>query len=75
MKNWKFTVTLNFLLEYLIFFIGVYGQTIFITVHKVIVESNPETFGIVCTMITAFIIISLVYKRRDRQVSETKKVA
>ncbi|MDH5163929.1 hypothetical protein [Heyndrickxia oleronia] len=66
MKNWIITVALNFLLEYIIFFIGAYGQTIFMVVHKGIVKSNPETFGIVCTMITAFILICFTFKLRNR---------
>ncbi|MFC4403305.1 hypothetical protein [Gracilibacillus xinjiangensis] len=58
MKNWDYTVT-NILMEYAIYGLGIYGPYVFTALHDVIANLDPGLFGIVCSMLIAFILILL----------------
>ncbi|MGF9850380.1 hypothetical protein ABHN09_02115 [Bacillus paramobilis] len=64
--NWIQTAKF-FIASFILFVLGTYGQAFFVWVHEKIVECNSTYFGMVCNMLSALVIIYILWRITYKQ--------
>ncbi|RSL35317.1 hypothetical protein D7Z54_01760 [Salibacterium salarium] len=64
MSDWNLTAFIFFLSNGILFFLGSYGQAFFMWIHKLLINSNPEVFGVLSNVLSAFIMLLILWKLR-----------
>jgi len=61
MNNWNETANF-FLPNIMLFLLGTYGHAFFVWIHKVIATSDVTLFGVICTVVSALILLCYMRK-------------